>query len=267
MNKTKLKELKLNLIFYDTFSDLMILKARDPRIVSSEARVTRKLNNLINRLIDNSVDLTLEEPIYRALSKAEKAAAKSKLQSIFSEHFKSVFKIGEQEVNKGINVSLTQSAISPEKLDKLISSRSFEASTTTMDRVTGDVLGKLKESIGDGKSLANTTKEIIPETKDMAKWEVDRITRTETQRTYNQSKQETFNANPKITGKRWLSSGLSNMREAHAEADGQTVAYDAPFIVDGEELMYPGDPEGSPENTINCACTMVADTRYKGDSE
>jgi uncharacterized protein with gpF-like domain len=45
-------------------------------------------------------------------------------------------------------------------------------------------------------------------------------------------------------------------REEHWEASGQEVQYDEPFDVGGEELMYPGDPAGSPWNIYNCRCTM-----------
>jgi uncharacterized protein with gpF-like domain len=46
-------------------------------------------------------------------------------------------------------------------------------------------------------------------------------------------------------------------RVAHIEADGQVRDVKDPFEVDGEELMYPRDPAGSPENTINCHCLMI----------
>jgi hypothetical protein len=41
-------------------------------------------------------------------------------------------------------------------------------------------------------------------------------------------------------------------RPGHLYADGQVRNVDEPFVVDGEALMYPRDPNGSPENTINC---------------
>ena len=47
------------------------------------------------------------------------------------------------------------------------------------------------------------------------------------------------------------------MRPGHAEADGQEVKIDEPFIVDGESLMYPGDVTGSASNVINCRCTVI----------
>ena len=46
-------------------------------------------------------------------------------------------------------------------------------------------------------------------------------------------------------------------RASHAAIDGQMVKDGEPFYVDGEELMFPGDPNGSPGNTINCHCTMT----------
>ena len=42
----------------------------------------------------------------------------------------------------------------------------------------------------------------------------------------------------------------------HADADGQTVPIGQAFDVDGEQLVYPGDPGGSPENTVQCRCTV-----------
>lgn len=53
----------------------------------------------------------------------------------------------------------------------------------------------------------------------------------------------------------WLASFV-NTRDAHIDADGQEVGIDENFIVDGEELEYPGDPSGSAENKINCQCFM-----------
>ena len=57
--------------------------------------------------------------------------------------------------------------------------------------------------------------------------------------------------------RQWDASGDSRTRPAHADADGQTVqGMEQAFIVDGEALMYPGDPAGSAANTIQCRCTV-----------
>jgi len=52
----------------------------------------------------------------------------------------------------------------------------------------------------------------------------------------------------------WITSLDGLEREGHAEADGQTVELNDSFIVNGERLQYPGDPNGSASNVINCRC-------------
>lgn len=67
------------------------------------------------------------------------------------------------------------------------------------------------------------------------------------------------------TGKVWLSMRDSRVRPGHLEADrqGQARRLEQPFNVAPaldraeEQLMYPGDPSGSPANTINCRCTAL----------
>lgn len=57
--------------------------------------------------------------------------------------------------------------------------------------------------------------------------------------------------------KTWRSTLASNARSSHVSADGQTVNISEPFIVQGEELMYPGDrSKASPSNFMNCYCSV-----------
>lgn len=61
---------------------------------------------------------------------------------------------------------------------------------------------------------------------------------------------------PKM-GKGWRHIPVARVpRISHILANGQVVAPESPFIVGGEELMYPRDPAGSAENTINCSCLL-----------
>jgi uncharacterized protein with gpF-like domain len=58
--------------------------------------------------------------------------------------------------------------------------------------------------------------------------------------------------------KQWMHIMASRKpRFSHIHASGQVREVDEPFLVDGEDLMYPRDPNGSPENTINCHCVLV----------
>ena len=97
----------------------------------------------------------------------------------------------------------------------------------------------------------------------------ERIVRTELTRAYSMAQAASLNSiagqlpdetRPKLM-KTWISAKHpGRTRPAHWEADGQTVPYDKPFIVGGEELDFPGDPKGSAANTINCLCRMVINT-------
>ena len=87
-----------------------------------------------------------------------------------------------------------------------------------------------------------------------------RIARTETTRVENSAKQDVGEQGTKLgfkMKKQWISTSDGRTRPEHNDADGQIVDIDKPFIVGGEELMYPGDESGSAWNTINCRCTTI----------
>ena len=86
---------------------------------------------------------------------------------------------------------------------------------------------------------------------------VTTIARTTATYVRNTALLENYKENPFVNGKKWLAVGDARTRHAHARADGQVVPIDSPFIVDGEKLTAPGIG-GSPENTINCRCRIVA---------
>ena len=58
-----------------------------------------------------------------------------------------------------------------------------------------------------------------------------------------------------ILQKEWISTNDSRTRHSHAALDGATVDQDKKF---DNGLMYPGDPNGRPEETWNCRCTVAA---------
>jgi uncharacterized protein with gpF-like domain len=63
----------------------------------------------------------------------------------------------------------------------------------------------------------------------------------------------------KVGTKYWMAILDDRTREWHVEADGQKRPLDQPFIVMGENLMYPKDTSmgASAENVINCRCSTV----------
>lgn len=55
----------------------------------------------------------------------------------------------------------------------------------------------------------------------------------------------------------WMTILDERTRIDHAIADGQQKFPEESFFVGGELLRFPGDPQGSPGNIINCRCSSV----------
>lgn len=68
--------------------------------------------------------------------------------------------------------------------------------------------------------------------------------------------------------KTWIATRDSRTRDAHRAVNGQMVDMDAPFIVGGVPMKYPGDPAGGAKNVCNCRCATayeMADTQAPPD--
>jgi uncharacterized protein with gpF-like domain len=82
------------------------------------------------------------------------------------------------------------------------------------------------------------------------------IARTEVHTAANVSQMQAIKSAGLTVKKEWISTNDDRVRDTHADADGQTVSDNEKFDVGGEALEYPGDPNGSPENVINCRCVV-----------
>lgn len=64
--------------------------------------------------------------------------------------------------------------------------------------------------------------------------------------------------------KTWMATDDSFTRQAHMDADGETIGINDEFST---ECDYPGDPGGPPEQVWNCRCTMIADVEKASPSD
>ncbi len=109
-------------------------------------------------------------------------------------------------------------------------------------------------------------------------WRTERITRTEVNRVYSISSQARMEQSaehiPELR-KRWITTlshrvrGIGEKRKIprispisgqiidHRQAHDQIVGVNEPYIVSGEQLMYPRDPSGSAQNVVNCSCVSI----------
>lgn len=61
----------------------------------------------------------------------------------------------------------------------------------------------------------------------------------------------------------WVGSGKEHAREWHADMTGESVPVDEAF---SNNLMFPRDQDGPPEETINCGCTDITADEDSADS-
>lgn len=90
---------------------------------------------------------------------------------------------------------------------------------------------------------------------------LEMIARTESMRASNFGNNQLM-ADWGVEKKEWLATADNRTRDTHIQAwvdygEGNGIPIDQPFLVGGSELMYPGDPAGPPEETINCRCTEI----------
>jgi uncharacterized protein with gpF-like domain len=128
-----------------------------------------------------------------------------------------------------------------------------------IDSITNADRSRMNTILSDGAEQGLSPKEIAGNLgdnfEDMTSGRAMTIAQTETNGAYNYSSLQAATDVAPNWVKEWIVTS-DNPRPAHEDADGQEVPIDEPFDVDGEDLMYPGDPSGSEGNTINCQCTV-----------
>lgn len=98
-----------------------------------------------------------------------------------------------------------------------------------------------------------------------------RIARTETTTATNLATTLAAQNSDYVLEKTWISAQDNRTRRPpkspfdHLDMNGQTVSENAPFFVGGEELLYPGDPNGMAGNVINCRCKVVFTIKEDAD--
>jgi len=117
------------------------------------------------------------------------------------------------------------------------------------------------KAVSEGKTNAEIAKEILKVGSIVEKYRARMIVRTEIHSASIATIDETMQQSEIGYTKEWLSALDERTRADHAFADGQEVEKDEPFIVGDEKLMVPGDPDGSPENIINCRCNILYNTK------
>ena len=126
------------------------------------------------------------------------------------------------------------------------------------------ITATVTSGILQGSSINKMAKDLMNRVTDMNKTSAVRAARTAVTEAENAGRQAAADELEKkgvIMGKRWIATHDSRTRDEHLEADGQIVENNKPFVVGGEELMFPGDKSlgASGWNLYNCRCTRVSE--------
>ena len=130
-----------------------------------------------------------------------------------------------------------------------------------LERHRTNLIYGLKEELTRGFVNGDTYPQISRRVKDLLEGDAGkaiRIVRTESTRIYNEAQYDSI-LHAEEQGitmtKTWISSRDDRTRESHEMLDGVTIPVDEPFVIDGDEGMFPGDFSEA-RNVINCRCTV-----------
>lgn len=138
---------------------------------------------------------------------------------------------------------------------------------TTSEQAEKIINGVVAEGAREGWSEAELAKQLSKVMREqstvLSRFRSRMIARTETHGAANAANQIAAEASGIPLKKEWVSAGDSRVRTRpedrfdHRDANGQTVNVNESFEVSGEQLRYPGDPNGSAGNVIGCRCASV----------
>jgi len=141
----------------------------------------------------------------------------------------------------------------PKHIKKVTAPKLKKLNLTSFKSIANDI----QRAIDDGTSiddLADYIRNDIPRT---YKNRERAIARTETCEAQGYSGREAALYTGLEMEKSWLAWIDDKTRTGHALYNGETTPMDEPYIIDGDEMMYPGDSTmgAGAGNLVNCRCT------------
>lgn len=144
-------------------------------------------------------------------------------------------------------------------VQKEITSRANKLVGFVRESAYKQVKRNLKKGILEGEAIPDLAKRVQEALKIASKHRATVIARTEVISAYNGAVFHGGGSLPDdiAAGLEWISASDSRTRPTHRDADGQVVRIGEKFRVGGEDLRYPGDPQASAGNIIQCRCTTA----------
>lgn len=133
--------------------------------------------------------------------------------------------------------------------------------------IAQSVMGYIRNVIMDGvnKGLSNKeiARQITEDIPDISRNRAAVIARTETHSSATSAMDSTIQYQGiDIKTKTWWSVNDQRVRRSHADMHGEVVNYEDVF---SNGLQFPGDPDGEPEEVINCRCVCLYNTESESE--
>lgn len=205
----------------------------------------------------------LEDNIAKEINEVNKQAVRIVNQSM-NDIYKLNYNNAWKEMAVILAISMPKAQPKASAVSKDISTQQSPFDQLAMDGIKDlddlkrTVTRQIVSGIMSGENTAKLVKRIQKIT-EMKLSDITRIARTQTTRIENFGRLKAYESMEKQgykIYKKWVAVGDNRTRPAHKKVDGTEVPLDDFFIVDGEKMMYPGDPNASPKNTVNCRCTI-----------
>lgn len=126
------------------------------------------------------------------------------------------------------------------------------------DFLWGNARNALVEGMERGESIGDLSRR-VRDSLSVSQRRAETISRTEVIGASNKSSIEVIRATGLVSNKKWIATFDDRVRMSHLEAHDQTVSISDMFSVGDDSLDHPGDPNGAPEEVINCRCAMGYD--------
>ena len=137
--------------------------------------------------------------------------------------------------------------------EKQTASRVKHISNTTREQIKGVVARGISEGLG----IPDIASMIEDSTSSISLSRAETIARTETHMASQQGSMLAAESLEVPMLKEWVSAEDERTRPTHSDANGRQAKQGEPFRIGDSNLDFPGDPNGAPEEVINCRCVVT----------
>lgn len=190
----------------------------------------------------------------------------SRLTGLLARHYRRIAAVFSEKVYKAIEES-KKGVIVPElkapkdefwaELNRWMTTQAGSKIRHVQKTTRKTIARAIQRGMGEGESHREIAKRIRKTGKMTSNMRALRIARTETHTAAVKSVDASVGSTRIEMEREWVATKDERVRISHLAADGQRAAQDGKFVVGGEALAYPGDPSGSPGNSVNCRCVLM----------